>query len=142
MKLNGSGQRPVDWPHLLEHYVERHRATPFAWGQHDCATFAAGWVALARPDLSPQEDFAAEMDYSTAAGAVRALAGHSIAGIVENWGELLRVEPAFAQRGDVVLLDVAGRRSLAVCVGELACGPGTTGMEFVPMTAAVAAWRV
>ena len=28
-------------------YLTAHLATPFAWGSHDCVTFALGWVTLA-----------------------------------------------------------------------------------------------
>jgi hypothetical protein len=61
---------------------------------------------------------------------------------VREWGELTACDVAYAQRGDVVLVEISGRESLAVCAGAEACGPGTAGLEFVPMTAARAAWRV
>jgi hypothetical protein len=142
-KLNGSGLRRPDWPLLLEVYIERHRTTPFEWGAHDCATFALGWVDLAREDLGPQiEVLAASLDYRTAEGAVTRLGRRALADAVDEWDHLTPVEPSFAQRGDVVVIEISGRQSLAVCAGEYAAGPGATGLELVPMTTARAAWRV
>jgi len=142
MKLNGSGLRRADWTLLLEVYVERHRSTRFAWGLHDCAQFAIGWVETVREDLAPREDLAAALGYTTAAEAARIIHGGSLADLVEGWGELPRIQPAFAQRGDVVLVDINRRECLALCVGDAAAGPGAAGLELVPMYHATAAWRV
>lgn len=142
MKLNGSGLRRSDWPLLLEVFVERHRDTPFAWGHHDCVTFAIGWLETVREDLAPRDDLAPRLAYDTAHEAARALGAQPLAEAVEAWGELARIGVTFAQRGDLVLLDIGGRQTLGVCVGDTAAGPSTHGIEFAPMTAAVAAWRV
>jgi hypothetical protein len=143
-KLNGSGLRRADWPLLLEVYLERHRDTSFAWGVHDCATFALGWLDAVREDLSPQLDALREsMAYTTASGALGRLGERTLRDAVEDWQQLTPVAVNFAQRGDLVLVDLDGRHSLALVVGDgQAAGPGTAGLEFVPMTAARAAWRV
>jgi hypothetical protein len=141
-KLNGSGLRRPDWPLLLEVYIERLRAQPFAWGTHDCVTFAIGWLELARSDLSPREELAESLDYSTVVGALRALRGRELQEAVDDWGRLTSVAVPFAQRGDLVLVETSGRPSLSVCVGDYAAGPGITGLELVPLVTARAAWRV
>jgi hypothetical protein len=127
---------------LLEVFIERHRDTPFAWGVHDCVTFAIGWLELAREDLAPRDDLAPRLAYGSAHEAARELGQQPLAEAVEAWGELPRIGVTFAQRGDLVLLDVGGRQTLGLCVGGDAAGPSTHGIEFAPMTAAVAAWRV
>jgi hypothetical protein len=143
MKLNGSGLRRPDWQLLLAVYVERHRDTPFTWGQHDCARFALGWVQLAREDLDPATDALAErLAYTDARGALEFMQGSGLGQLVQDWDQLAACDVAYAQRGDVVLVEINGRESLAVCVGAEACGPGASGLAFVPMTAARAAWRV
>lgn len=141
-KINGSGRRRPDWPLLLEVYLDRARDTPFAWGLHDCATFAIGWVELAREDLKPAEDLFTMLGYNSASGALDAMGGRDLATIVDGWGYLTQVQPAFAQRGDLVLVETGGRLSLGVCAGDVAAGPGTVGLELLPMTAVHAAWRV
>jgi hypothetical protein len=49
---------------------------------------------------------------------------------------------AFAQRGDLVLMMMEGRETLAICAGDYLAGPGENGMLFVPRAAGVCAWRV
>jgi hypothetical protein len=46
-----------------------------------------------------------------------------------------------AQVGDVGLLQVDGRDSLALCGGSHWLAPGAQGLEVLPLDAAVAAWR-
>jgi hypothetical protein len=142
MKLNGSGLRRADWTLLLEVYVDRHRHTPFEWGVHDCVQFATGWVEMVREDLTPRDDLSGLMSYSSAAEAVRIMGRGSLTDLVESWGELARIQPAFAQRGDLVLVQLSDRECLALCVGDHAAGPGPTGLELAPMPLATAAWRV
>lgn len=141
-KVNGSGLRTPDWQLLLEVYVDRARAEPFVWGAHDCVSFAMGWVEMVRADLAPRDDLAEVLGYSTAAGAARMLAERSLAQAVADWGGLTAVAPAFAQRGDLVLVEIDGRESLALCVGDVVAGPGTEGLAFAPLAAVRAAWRV
>lgn len=143
-KLNGTGLRRADWPLLFEVYLERHRDTPFAWGTHDCATFALDWLDCVREDLTPQIDaLRMTMDYRTGSGALNRLGEQHLHDAVDAWDNLTPVAVQYAQRGDVVLVDLDGRHSLCLVVGDgNAAGPGTAGLEFVPMSAARAAWRV
>lgn len=140
-RLNGScPARRQDWPLLLEIYVDQVAHKPFAWGEHDCVSFAIGWLALVRGDLSPREDLG--LDYASALEALKFLAGRSVEEAVNEWGGLEPIAPAYAQRGDVVLVQILDRACLALCVGDHAAGPGMEGLELVPMTAASAAWKV
>lgn len=139
-RLNGSSARRQDWPLLLEIYVDQSMHSRFTWGTHDCVSFAIGWLALVRQDLHPREDLA--LDYCDATSALRMLKGRSLEMAVDDWGGLQRVPPAYAQRGDLVLVQILDRACLAVCVGDQAAGPGMHGLEVVPMTRATAAWQV
>jgi len=143
MKINGTGLRRTDWTLLLEVYLDRHRATPFAWGTHDCVTFAVGWLDLVREDLGPQLDtLATTLDYRSAHGAVLRIGQAGLHAAVEDWGQLTPVNVRSAQRGDLVLIETGGRHSIALCVGDHAAGPGVHGLELAPMDLATAAWRV
>jgi hypothetical protein len=141
MKANGGAGRRPDWPLLLEVFVDQRRDWRFEWGRNDCVTFAAAWVALARPDLDPMEQVE-RAGHHSAREALEWLAGRDLAQVMDEWGELTRIDPAFAQRGDVVLVDNEGRPALAVCVGGYAVGPGAEGAQFAPIATARAAWRV
>lgn len=141
MKMNGSAGRRPDWTLMLEVYIDQRRDQPFEWGRNDCVSFAAAWVALARPDLDPLAEVE-RAGHQSARQALEWLKGRDLAAVVNAWGALTPIEPGFAQRGDVVLVDNTGRPALAVCVGSYAVGPGPEGAEFVPMNTARAAWRV
>jgi hypothetical protein len=112
---------------------------PFTWGSHDCLTFA-GAVVKALTDEDLVKDFPA---YDTEFGAGRILVeyGSVEALLTAKLGE--PIDAKFAQRGDLVLLDLNETGPAAsVCVGIVAYGPGLNGLEIVPMSRASKAWRI
>ena len=126
-------QRRPDWPELLAAYVEQHRGTPFAWGAHDCCTFAAGAVKAMTGTLPALPAYADERE------AMRAL--RDLGGLREAVTRLF--EPtlvALAQRGDLLLVKQDERDMLAVCIGRHWVAPGEHGLVFGE--GAVLAWRV
>jgi hypothetical protein len=134
--------RRVDWKLALDAYVEQHRAAPFDWCAHTCASFAAGWVLVATgADL----DVPQPADALQAARLVDAMGG-LFAEVTRQLGDAL--PGLFAQSGDVVLVRLeAGegqpvRKALGVCLGACAAAPGASGLLVVPITHAEAAWRV
>jgi hypothetical protein len=128
--------RLPDWPERLAAYIAQHRATPFAWGTHDCASFAAG-AARVITGCNPWAD--AWADRSGAATQLR----HS-GGIVAAVDSVLpRLPcPALAQRGDVALMHHAQRRWLAVVDGAHAWAPTALGLIATPLSQASTAWSV
>lgn len=124
------------WPRLLDQYVDAARARQFEWGTHDCVTFAAGAVrAITGRDVGLPA-------WGSALQAERALQalGGLRAAVTSRMGPAM--EPAHAQRGDVLLLQQEGRDVLAVCMGHVWAAPGADGVVFGPAAEAVAAWRV
>lgn len=132
-------RRLPDWPERLADYLARSRTAVFAWGSTDCACFAAGDVlAITGCDVLPGR-------WADRAEAVRILReqGGLVAAVDAALPRL--PSPAYAQRGDVVLVQASvprGRRWLAVCDGARAWAPGPAGLVAVPMTHAVHAWGV
>lgn len=129
--------RIESWPEALYEHVESKRDVPFSWGTHDCSTFAAGAVEAMTGEtvtLPVVESAAAYVAYLAEHGPLADL-------VTAELGDPLP-SPAFAQRGDVVIVDMDGRESLAVCLGVEAIGPSADGLLAVPMTTASAAWRV
>lgn len=108
-------KRLPDWEERLAAYIEPRRRTPFAWGSNDCCTFTLGAVG-AMTGLDPMPEFRGH--YKTARGAVRALrrigAGDLVATLTQKLGE--PIEPALAQRGDVVM----AQGSIGICFGAFA----------------------
>jgi len=156
------------WPLLLDQAIEAARQRPFAWGTHDCCSFAAGVVhALTGHDAFAQ--FTASFGvYTDERGALRALAAAGGVAAIAT-GQLGDPVPVpQARRGDVVMVMMAapvspasvapaapdaapddatratrpGRPSLAVCVGTRCVAPGPEGLVWLPLREATCAWRV
>ncbi len=93
--------RYPDWEARLAAHLEPLHARPFAWGSHDCCTFAAGAVE-AMTGVDPMPEFRGR--YSTAIGSARALKRYGAGTIAATLdGKFDAVAPALAQRGDIVM---------------------------------------
>lgn len=131
--------RLENWPELLDAYVRQHEHTPFAWGTHDCCTFAANWVLMIT-DHDPMAVWRGQ--YRTATGARRLIDG---AGGLEPLliGALGQpIAAGFAQRGDVILREMSLGPTVGIVLLGGAAFPGLDGIErrLIPVDAKV--WRV
>ncbi len=131
--------RRENWPALLNEWVEASRARPFKWRTWDCCSAAAAWVETCT-GVDLFAPYAGR--YSTAQGATRII--NQAGGLESLVGAALGddVGAAFAGRGDVVLVNIEGRESLAVCLGNMAAGPGKDGLAFIGRGEWQCAWRV
>lgn len=128
-----------DWPERLADIIYRKHAIPFAWGSHDCCAFAAAVVL----ELTGDDHFAPFAGgYSTALEAARVLKQHDgVSGIATAaLGE--PIAPLEAGRGDIVMVTTEHGDTLAVCLGDRCAAPGLDALQYLPMSAAVTAWRV
>lgn len=131
--------RRQDWPRELQVFCRERRSMPFAWGQNDCALLAADWVWRCTGHDPIAHLRGAWHDAVSAARQIDALGGLYNA-VTEILGP--PISPSFARRGDVALIEIEGRETLSVCVGEHALGPAADGALLAPMTAATAVWIV
>lgn len=136
MKREPVLQRQGNWSQAFSEFLRARADLPFAWGGNDCCSFAAAGIeAMTGADL-----MRGVPDYSNAAEAARILMRP-----LEDWLDerLNRMSaPAFAQRGDVGLIVIDGRRSLALFEGHLLYGPGQTKLARAKRDAALMAWAV
>ena len=127
------------WQRLFSDLVQTRRALPFVWGNHDCCL----WAADSTLTLTGT-DFAKDLrgTYSTATGAARVL--EKLGGVQAIAEAALgpSVPPSYAALGDVVLINSAGRPALAVCGGQAILAVSEQGLEYLPMSEAVFAWKV
>ena len=141
----------------LDQFIDARRALPFAYFQHDCAHVAADWVREAtghdamqalRGEAGPLEgqSLLTALRFVRQAGCGAPARESFIAA-----GEFLLgpSEPGLlARRGDVVLARSGGRVgrvsgfSFGICTGPHIVAPGTDCLEFLPITAAEATWRI
>ncbi len=113
--------RHPDWPERLKAAIEDARDLPFAWGTNDCALFACN-VILEITGV----DFAAEFRgrYDDRRGAIRTLneiAGLGLEALADHLAEkhnIAEVPVAFAQRGDVMLMDMPTGPALGICAHD------------------------
>lgn len=132
-------RRRTDWRQRLRAFAMSRHREPFAWGQNDCALFAADAVAAVTG-----HDFGASFRgaYASAAQALRVLAPF---GGLQGLASAALGQPVggqFAGVGDVCLVHFDGRECLGVCNGVEVLGPGASGMAHAPLSAAALAWRV
>lgn len=130
--------RTHNWQSALAVTMAARSSTQFSWGTHDCCMFACDCV-LAATGHDPASGIRGT--YRSAAGAAEVLAAHGGIRALADARLGSRVDPAIAQVGDIVLVVLEGRDTLAVCAGEAAVAPGAVGLVSMPMSAAVAAWR-
>lgn len=140
LHVTGCPVRPADWPQRLAAFIEARRARAFSWGEQDCALFAADWAcALGHDDpaVSLRGQYASARD---AAQLVHRLGG--LGRLVSDCGFIEWQHPSMAQRGDVALLDNAGRELLAIVNGAQAVAPAEHGLVWLPMGQALRAWML
>ena len=139
-------ERYPDWPKRLKAAIEDARDLPFAWGTNDCVMFACN-VMLEITGV----DFAHEFrgSYDDRRGAMRALqkcAGLGLEALADHLAakhDIAEVPVAFAQRGDVMLLDSKAGPTLGICIGgEMAAPHENGGLAFVPVATARRAWAL
>lgn len=101
----------------LHDYIRSTARTPFQLGQHDCATFATGWV-LAATGRDISEGLAGR--YRTYAGGLRQVrklgyADH-VALIAAHLPE--RASIADAMPGDIAVVEGEDGLALGICAGD------------------------
>jgi hypothetical protein len=130
-------------------FIFARRDRPFAWGENDCALFVAdGIEAMTGVDIAA--DFRGRYQNETGAlELVRTLTGgrtvvHAAAWCaakfeIDEWSG-----PLYAQRGDMVALEDAGRMILGLVDlnGRHIIAVGEAGLKRLPFAAGVRAWRV
>ena len=132
--------RPHGWENRLNRHLEACARKPFAWGEHDCITFAAqGVVAAGGPDLMgciarPWNRRRAMLFVDLlggVAGCITALA--RVAG-------MLPVAPGYAMRGHLVLVDNNGQPAAGVVVGPTVAIVSDPGFALRPFKTITHAW--
>jgi hypothetical protein len=128
-----------NWERHLAEAIDVAHAKPFAWGLHDCVTFAFE----TRMTLTGGADVAAlwRGRYSTALGGARVMRRLGW-GSLEDMGHALlcapRESPLLAQRGDIVLADTG--LGFGVVIGATAVGITPEGLSFAALTSCRLAW--
>lgn len=141
-------QRKHTWVEDLYEFVRSRKDTPYAWGTNDCCSFACdAIVTMTGTDV--YEEFRGGYTTEAEAGALlMQVVGSTdkvkaIEYITTKFG-MQEITVPFAQRGDVVLLNVDGGFALGIVHldGISAAAVAAEGLHRVPLTFATRAWRV
>ncbi len=133
-------KRLPDWHNRLVVYLNQVARTAFNPGEMDCALFIAGAVeAMTGVDLAVE--FRGR--YTTVLGGLRVAkkAGFAdIPALVE--GRFAEVSPAFAQVGDIAILQADGEIAFGIIQGEKIYVRHPEGMALVPLRLAERVFKV
>jgi hypothetical protein len=133
--------RAPHWERLLAAAIDIAKAKPFAWGLHDCPTFAFE----TRMMLTGGKDVAAlwRGRYTTALGGERVMRRLGWASL-DDMGHVILGEPRpavlLAGRGDVVLANTG--LGFGICTGATAVGMAPEGLVTVPLSSCRFAWSI
>lgn len=132
--------RVRNWEQVLATAITRAQAQPFAWGQHDCAT----WAFELYRDLTDGPDHAAlwRGRYRTRIGCGRVLRRLGWTGLEEGGRALLGApleDVRCAQRGDLVLGGTP--EAFGVVIGAKAAFVAPKGLVRLPLSDCRLAWR-
>lgn len=144
--------RPENWPAMLAAHVERLRSLSFAWGKTDCVTVSADWMMTLGYD-DPIADIRGRWRSATGASRVIGGADNFAAAVATRLAAAgcPEIAPAFAHRGDIALLREpawlipSGRHPrllLGLVDGRMAWAPVASRFMPLPLSAAIAAWRI
>lgn len=132
--------RHADWQIRLMQYLSEAARRPFAYGQHDCALFAADCVA-AMTGLDIADDFRGR--YRSATGGRRALrlAGYAdhVALAAAHFAE---IPVAMVVPGDIAVLPTDEGPALGIVQGEAVYVVARDGLAAWPLLTASRAFRV
>lgn len=139
--------RPIEWRVRLDAVVHEYRHAAFAWGTHDCVTFAAH-VATAVSGVDIVARMHAKYAWHDALSAMRIV--KDAGGLPNLVSEFLGAPtlPFLARHGDLVLaynryVEEGGEeRALTVHLGDHLLGPGAAGLIALPPYAARLVWRI
>lgn len=132
--------RRSDWRARLNAYIVSHRATPFGYGTHDCALFAAGAV-----EAMTGEDMAAAFRgaYDSAEGGLVAMQAAGFESpIALAASRFERIPASLAAVGDIAVVDTENGPAIGVVQGAQIAMVGPSGLMLVPLTSARLAFRV
>lgn len=131
-------------------FLVSSRTEPFAWGTHDCCTFAAKAIE-AQTGVRIDDDFAGKYtDKLSAFKLIKSVTGGTsvaaaAAYCADKHGLKELAYPLMAQRGDLVLFNNPDGEPIAGVIhtnGKHAVSVGEQGTIAVPITAVTRAWSI
>lgn len=133
-------RRRADWKSRLAEYLAAGPRRAWGYGANDCALFTAGAVA-AMTGTDPAAAWRGRYGDLRAGIALIRAEGYRdhLAFVAAHFEE---IAPAFAQVGDIAVIDGADGPALGIVQGEAIYALSEAGPRLVPLLAAPRAFRV
>lgn len=130
--------RAADWEPRLHAVLDAYAAKPFEWGVSDCCLFIADAVQ-AMTGVDPAKPYRGR--YSSETGARLALRRYGAGTLLATFDGAFgaSVAPAFAHRGDIVLIN---ELTAGVCMGPFGYFVGEAGLVQHPRADFTHAWAI
>ncbi len=147
-------KRDPRWVSLFGAFLLEREKAPFVWGKNDCCLFPADAIlAFTGVDLAAdfRDKYASEVEAFAAIASVAGAAddpstavGSAAAWCAGKAGLVEREYPLMAQRGDLVVIENAGRMVAAIVHlnGRDVVSVGESGLLRFPITSVKRAWAV
>lgn len=139
-------RRVLGWESAFAELLAARADQPFEWGRSDCCLFACD-VIEALTGNDPAHWFRGR--YMDLRGAAAALRSYSRNGALEDVAERICAEcghseipPAFAQRGDLVLIETDAGHALGIQVDHRVAVQGPMGLSITDDVRVLRAWAI
>lgn len=131
--------RKDGWETRLAELIESKRNIPFCWKTNNCL----GFVAEAEIAVQGFTEFPEALRPMTNKFSAMKIIKKN-ADSLDDWidKKYQRISILSAQRGDICMIETAEGAAVGVCLGHNAAFIGKDGLEFMPMSLSIKAWRV
>ncbi|MCJ8138611.1 DUF6950 family protein [Falsirhodobacter halotolerans] len=116
---------------MLHRYLAASAREPFAYGQHDCATFAARWVEI-RTGRDISDGLIGR--YTTMRDGLRIMRGLGLVDHVAFFARALPRRDGLPRVGDLVAVAGLDGPAMGIWGGEAAHHLGETGLVALPLS--------
>jgi hypothetical protein len=134
--------RYPDWQSRFWAEMERQRTAPFVWGERDCVLFAATMADAVSADGRYVSRAREAFNWKNAREAVALLETTSLQSLVETVLGPMLPWPRLTMADIALVIDDAGRQSLATHDGCGFIGPIDPGVQRIPFRNVKGGWRV
>lgn len=134
-------ERLPDWERRWHAWLESRRNLKFEWGVNDCVIFGFSGIKA----VTGQSPISDEFIYSNAETAMALIRDEGFASLLDcvtyHLGPPLKSYRE-AMRGDAAMVEVNRMHVLGTVLGERVACPGEHGLVSVPLSQAIACWRI
>lgn len=131
--------RKDGWETRLADLIESKRNIPFCWKTNNCLGFVAE-AEIAVQGFTEFPEVLQPLENKFAALRLIRKNGKTLDEWIDK--KYQRISILSAQRGDICMIETSEGAAVGICIGHNATFVGSHGLEFVPMSLTIKAWRL